>query len=248
MTITVHQFPCLSDNYGYLVRDDESGKVACIDTPDAEAIIAAAATRGWGIDLVLNTHWHPDHAGANAAIKERFGACLAGPEEVRAHYPLDHAVKDGDSVSLGETRFEVLDTGGHTLGHVCYYSAPDRTIFVGDTLFPLGCGRVFEGTPQQMWASLSRLAALPEDTVAYSAHEYTLANARFAETVDKSEVLMRRIALVEELRLQWLPTVPTTIGEEKATNPFFRAPMLSPEPDPALAFADIRARKDGFKG
>jgi len=115
-------------------------------------------------------------------------------------------------------------------------------------LFPLGCGRVFEGTPQQMWASLSRLAALPEDTVAYSAHEYTLANARFAETVDKSAVLMRRIALVEELRLQGLPTVPTTIGEEKATNPFLRAPMLSPEPDPALAFADIRARKDGFKG
>lgn len=248
MTIAIYQFPCLSDNYGYLVRDEGSGKVACIDTPDAAAIIAAALERGWGIDLVLNTHWHPDHAGGNAAIKERFGACLVGPEEVRAHYPLDHVVKDGDGVSLGDTRFEVLDTGGHTLGHVCYYSRVDGTIFVGDTLFPLGCGRVFEGTPQQMWASLSRLAALPDDTVAYSAHEYTLSNARFAQTVDQSEALMQRIALIEEMRFQGLPTVPTTIGEEKETNPFFRAPLLSTETDPAMAFADIRARKDNFKG
>ncbi|OCC23928.1 hydroxyacylglutathione hydrolase [Croceicoccus estronivorus] len=248
MPLTVHQFPCLSDNYGFLVRDEASGKVACIDTPDADAIIAAATSRGWGIDLVLNTHWHPDHAGGNATVKARFGSTLIGPEEVLGHFPLDRVVSDGDIVDLGETRFAVMDTGGHTMGHICYYDAADGIVFVGDTLFPLGCGRLFEGTPQQMWASLSRLAGLPGDTVAYSAHEYTLANGRFAETVDSSPELAARMASVRAARERGEPTVPTTIAAERETNPFLRAPLLSDKPEPAAAFAEIRSLKDNFKG
>ena len=248
MPLTIHQFPCLSDNYGFLVRDAESGRVACIDTPDAAAIVAAAEAQGWGIDLVLNTHWHPDHAGGNAAIKARFGAELVGPREVLAHYPLDRVVGDGDTVALGGTQFAVFDTGGHTLGHVSYYDAADGVAFVGDTLFPLGCGRLFEGTPQQMWASLSRLAELPEETVVYSAHEYTLANGRFALSVDTSPDLAARMAQVRAARERGEATVPTTIAAERATNPFLRAPVLSNESDPAAAFAEIRALKDGFKG
>ncbi len=248
MPLTIHQFPCLSDNYGFLVRDAASGAVACIDTPDAEAIAAAADARGWGIDLVLNTHWHPDHAGGNAAIKARFGAELVGPAEVRAHFPLDREVGHGDTVDLGATRFAVIATGGHTLGHVCYHAAADGIVFVGDTLFPLGCGRLFEGTPQQMWASLSRLAALPPETVAYSAHEYTLSNGRFAETVDDSPALAERMAAIRAARARDEPTVPTTIALERATNPFLRAPLLSARSDPAEAFAEIRARKDAFQG
>lgn len=248
MPLTIHQFPCLSDNYGFLVRDAESGQVACIDTPDAEAIVAAAEAQGWGIDLVLNTHWHPDHAGGNAAIKARFGAELVGPREVLAHYPLDRVIGDGDTVTLGETRFAVLDTGGHTLGHICYYDAADEVAFVGDTLFPLGCGRLFEGTPQQMWASLSRLAALPEETVIYSAHEYTLSNGRFALSVDGSAALATRMEAVEAARARGEPTVPTTIAAERQTNPFLRAPLLSDQRDPAAAFAEIRVLKDNFKG
>lgn len=248
MSLTVHQFPCLSDNYGYLIRDEGSGKVAAIDTPDAEAVIREAESLGWTIDYVFNTHWHPDHAGGNEAVKARFGCELIGPEEVRAHYPVDRIVYDGEMVELGETRFAVLDTGGHTTGHICFYSVQEGKIFVGDTLFPLGCGRLFEGTPQQMWTSLSRLAALPEETVAYSAHEYTLANGRFAVTVDSSSALAERMKRVVMARDRGEPTVPTTIGEERRTNPFLRAPLLSNKTDPAEAFAEIRTAKDNFKG
>lgn len=248
MPLTIHQFPCLSDNYGFLVRDEASGMVATVDTPDADAITAAAEAQGWGIDLVLNTHWHPDHAGGNAAIKARFGAELIGPEEVRTHFPLDRVVSDGDAVALGDTRFAVLDTGGHTFGHICYHDAADGVAFVGDTLFPLGCGRLFEGTPQQMWASLSRLAALPGETVVYSAHEYTLANGRFAQSVDSSPPLAERMAAVEAARAAGQPTVPTTIAAERLTNPFLRAPQLRAGLAPAEAFAEIRALKDTFKG
>lgn len=248
MSLRVHQFACLDDNYGFLIRDEASGKVGCIDTPDAAAVIAAAEQVGWNIDFVFNTHWHPDHAGGNEAVKRRFGSRLVGPAEVQEHFPLDQIVKHGDVVELGETSFTVIDTGGHTLGHICYYSQAAHKVFVGDTLFPLGCGRVFEGTFEQMWDSLSRLAALPADTVVYSAHEYTLSNARFAATVDSSEALAARIRQVERTRERGQPTVPTTIGEERATNPFLRAPLLSNAANPAQAFAEIRAAKDNFRG
>ena len=248
MPITIHQFPCLQDNYGFLVRDAASGMVASIDSPDADAITAAAQAQGWGIDLVLNTHWHPDHAGGNAALKDRFGALLIGPEEVQAHFPVDRVVGDGDHVDLGDTRFAVIATGGHTLGHICYHDPANGVAFVGDTLFPLGCGRLFEGTPQQMWTSLSRLAALPGDTVVYSAHEYTMANGRFALSVDGSAALAARMEAVEAARARDEPTVPTTIAAEIATNPFLRAPHLREGLAPADAFAEIRALKDVFKG
>ncbi len=249
MSLTVHQFPCLSDNYGFLVRDAASGQVATIDTPDAEAILTQLDRLGWTLNLILNTHWHPDHAGGNEALKAATGATIAGPSEVTRIAPLDRALNDGDVVMLGETRFDVLDSGGHTLGHIAYHDAADAIAFVGDTLFALGCGRLFEGTPEQMWASLSRLAALPGDTTVYCAHEYTAANARFALSVDVDPAVRARADAVFAARERGEPTVPTTIAAEKAANPFLRAPLLRPDAtSPAEAFAEIRAAKDSFKG
>ena len=249
MALTVHQFPCLSDNYGFLTRDAATGKVATIDTPDADAILAELAKLGWDLDLVLNTHWHPDHAGGNEALKKATGATIAGPSEVTRIAPLDRVVRGGDVVMLGETRFTVLDSGGHTLGHVAYHDAADAIAFVGDTLFALGCGRLFEGTAEQMWDSLTALAGLPDETTVYCAHEYTASNARFALSVDDDPALKARADAVFAARERGEPTVPTTIAAEKATNPFLRAPRLRPNAaSPAEAFAEIRAAKDSFKG
>ncbi|USQ96497.1 hydroxyacylglutathione hydrolase [Caulobacter sp. RL271] len=249
MPLTVHQFPCLSDNYGFLVRDEASGQVAAIDTPDATAILAELDKLGWGLDMILNTHWHPDHAGGNEALKAATGATIAGPAEVARIAPLDRVVSGGDVVMLGETRFEVIDSGGHTLGHIAYHDAADAIAFVGDTLFALGCGRLFEGTAEQMWSSLTRVAGLPDETTVYCAHEYTASNARFALSVDDDPALKARADAVFAARERGEPTVPTTIAAEKATNPFLRAPLLRPNAaSPAEAFAEIRTAKDSFKG
>jgi len=253
MTLTVHQFPCLEDNYGFLIRDDATGLAACIDTPDAGAILEELQRLGWKLALILNTHWHPDHAGGNAEVKAATGAEVVGPAEVARISALDREVRGGDEVALGETRFQVIESGGHTLGHIAYYDAADHVAFVGDTLFALGCGRLFEGQPDQMWASLQRLAALPDDTRVYCAHEYTAANARFALSVDDDPAVAARAAEVFAARERGEPTVPTTIGLEKATNPFLRAPKLAGrigaagQPD-HQAFAAVRAAKDSFKG
>lgn len=253
MPLIVHQFPCLSDNYGFLIRDEASGETACIDTPETAAILRELDELGWGLDLILNTHWHPDHAGGNIDIKAVTGATIVGPEEVSRISPLDRKVKGGDTVVLGETTFQVIESGGHTLGHIAYYDAADRIAFVGDTLFALGCGRLFEGTPEQMWTSLQRLAALPDDTTVYCAHEYTASNARFALSVDDAPVLKSRAEAVFAARERGEWTVPTTIGLEKQTNPFLRAPALAArlgaagQPD-HQAFAAVRAAKDVFKG
>jgi hydroxyacylglutathione hydrolase len=253
MTLTVRQFACLSDNYGFLVRDEASGKTACIDTPDAGAVLGELKALGWGLDFIFNTHWHPDHAGGNAEIKAATGCFIVGPAEVTRIAPLDRTVAGGDAVALGETAFQVLDTGGHTLGHIAYFDAADRVAFVGDTLFALGCGRLFEGEPRQMWASLSKLAALPDDTRVYCAHEYTAANARFALSIDADPALKARADQVFAARERGEPTVPTTIGLEKATNPFLRAPKLAAAVGKAgaadyEAFGAVRAAKDVFKG
>ena len=248
MPLTVHQFPCLSDNYGFLIRDAASGKTGCIDTPDAETILKELEKLGWGLDLILNTHWHPDHAGGNAAIKAATGCAIVGPQEVTRIAPLDRPLADGDVVELGETCFEVMDTGGHTLGHITYYDGADHVAFVGDTLFALGCGRVFEGDYDQMWTSLSRLAALPDDTLVYCAHEYTAANARFALSIDDGPAIKARAAEVFAARERGEPTVPTRIGAEKAANPFLRAPALRPALSPVDAFAEVRQAKDAFRG
>jgi hydroxyacylglutathione hydrolase len=241
MPLTVRQFPCLSDNYGFLIRDEASGKTACIDTPEAGPILAELETAGWTLDLILNTHWHPDHAGGNEAIKTATGATIVGPAEVRRIAPLDREVAGGDVVELGETKLRVIESGGHTLGHIAYFDPESRKAFVGDTLFALGCGRLFEGTAEQMWDSLSRLAALPDETDVYCAHEYTASNARFALSVDASPALKARADDIFAARERGEATVPTTIGLEKATNPFLRA-------GDAAKFAAVRAAKDAFKG
>lgn len=251
MSLFVHQFPCLDDNYGFLVLDEQSGEAACIDTPDAAVILRELNRLGWRLTLILNTHWHPDHAGGNQAVQAATGAKAIGPAEVRRIAPLDREVGGGDAVNLGATRFNVIDSGGHTLGHIAYHASAEKIIFVGDTLFPMGCGKLFEGTPEQMWASLSRLAELPAETLVYSAHEYTLGNARFALSIDDDAAVAERAAAVEAARAHGHWTVPTTIGEERATNPFLRAPSLpftADLSDPALAFARVRQAKDDYRG
>ncbi len=249
MTLTVRQFACLSDNYGFLIRDEATGMTATIDTPDADAILAELAASGWGrLDYILNTHWHPDHAGGNARLKAEHDCEIIGPEEVTRIAPLDRQVSGGETVMLGETALRVIATPGHTLGHIAYVSDADAMAFVGDTLFALGCGRLFEGTAQQMWASLQALAALPPQTQVFCAHEYTAANARFALSVDAAPATAERAKAVFEARERGEWTVPTTIGAELAANPFLRAPLLAQAGSDAEAFGAIRKAKDDFKG
>jgi hydroxyacylglutathione hydrolase len=252
--IEIRQFPCLSDNYGFLVHDPDSGETAAIDTPDAGAILAAAAAEGWRLTQIWNTHWHADHAGGNAALVDATGARVLGPAEVsRIAAAPDRTLVDGDTIALGTASARVIEVGGHTLGHIAYVFDADRAAFVGDTLFSLGCGRLFEGTAQQMWESLQKLAALPDDTLCHCAHEYTASNARFALSVDPGNpALVARAAEVERLRAASEPTVPMRLSMEKATNPFLRAPALKASlgmPDAAdwEAFGELRRRKDSFR-
>jgi hydroxyacylglutathione hydrolase len=253
--LQIHQFPCLSDNYGFLIHDPASSATAAVDTPDADEIMRQADAKGWRITDIWNTHWHPDHAGGNAEIKAKTGALVTGPSEVeRIGTPPDRIVDEGDTVKLGSIEARVLNVGGHTLGHIAYVFDTENVAFVGDALFSLGCGRLFEGTPQQMWTSLQKLAALPDDATLYCAHEYTQSNARFAITIDPcNRALQARIAEIDSLRAQGKPTVPMTLRIEKETNPFLRAPELKgavmlPNAEDWQAFADIRKRKDNFKG
>jgi len=254
--LIIHMFPCLSDNYGFLIRDSASGKVACIDTPDAQAILAEAEKLGWPINEIWNTHWHPDHAGGNQGLEKALGAHSIGPREVHTRIsPLTRILNPGDEVTLGESRAVVLDVGGHTLGHIAFYFEADQVAFVGDALFALGCGRLFEGTAEQAWNSLSRLMALPDATSIYCAHEYTAANARFCATIETdNQALKDRIDQITRLRAEHQPTVPTTIGLERATNPFVRADLpsvraaigIGAEATPHEAFARVRQMKDQF--
>lgn len=242
MSLEVRLFPCLSDNYGFLVRDGATGMVAAVDTPDADVILAELERSGWGrLDLILNTHWHPDHTQGNAALKAATGCEIVGPEEVRKAAPLDRVIRGGDTVLLGETAFKVSDAPGHTLGHIVYHAPSDSLAFVGDVLFTLGCGRLFEGTPEQMWDSLQTLAAWPDETIIWCAHEYTASNARFALSLDDRPEMQARAAEIFAARERGQPTVPTTLGAEKAFNPFLRA-------TDAADFAIRRAAKDGFAG
>jgi hydroxyacylglutathione hydrolase len=252
--LQIHQFPCLSDNYGFLIHDPATGATAAIDTPDADEIMRQADAKGWRITDIWNTHWHPDHAGGNAAIKAKTGAQVTGPREVeRIGSAPDRVVDEGDRVQLGSIEARVLNVGGHTLGHIAYVFDAEKVAFVGDALFSMGCGRLFEGTPEQMWASLSKIAALPRETTLYCAHEYTEANARFAIYYDPiNRDLQARVAEVKRLRAEGKPTVPMSLDLELRTNPFLRAPLLKhsimkPDATDVEAFADLRARKDSFK-
>jgi hydroxyacylglutathione hydrolase len=247
-------FPCLKDNYGFLLHDPDSGETACIDTPEADRILAEAEGKGWKITQIWNTHWHPDHAGGNAAIKAATGCTIVGPRGEAAKIPtLDRQLVEGDTVKLGAVKANVLETPGHTAGHIVYHLPEHRIAFVGDTLFALGCGRLFEGTAQQMWTSLGKLRALPDDTTIYCAHEYTAANAAFALSVDPGNRDLQLYAdEVSVKRSAGRPTVPTSIGKEKRANPFLRAddPKLQTfvgHPGDAVAtFAEVRERKNRF--
>ena len=253
--LQTHQFPCLSDNYGYLVHEPSSGATAAIDTPEVKPILAALEEKGWKLTHILNTHHHFDHAGGNAELKEKTGCTVIGPKGEKDLIPgIDHAVGEGDIVELGAARARIIEVPGHTRGHIAYSFDEDHVAFVGDTLFALGCGRLFEGTAQQMWTSLGKLMALPDDTVVYCAHEYTQSNARFALSVEpQNAALVARAKDIDAKRARGEWTVPTTIGLEKATNPFLRAASADLRQTIGLlaaadvdVFAETRKRKDNF--
>ena len=251
--LKVHQFPCLSDNYGFLLHDPQSFETVCIDTPDAEAYLREADARGWPITAIWNTHWHPDHAGGNAAIKAKTGCEVIAPVvDASKIAAVDRTVAAGDVVRIGAWDATVIDVGGHTMGHIAYHLPGAGIALVGDSLFALGCGRMFEGTPTQFWASLSRLKALPPETTLYCAHEYTQSNARFALHADPDNVELQLYASdVEQRRARGEPTVPMQLARELATNPFLRADDEDIRSrwggtDPVETFAKLRAAKDAF--
>ena len=247
MVLKIDVFPCLSDNYGFLITDAATGLTAAIDTPDAEAIAARARTLGLKLDYILNTHWHPDHAGGNAALKDRFGCVIYGPEEVLQTGPVDHILTAGDVFDLGETRLDIVDLAGHTPGQIGYWDDAGHNAFVGDAIFTLGCGKVWDTMPH-MWSSLLRIADWPGDTRLFHAHEYTLVNLRFAESFGVDEALARRGAALRAMRERGEYTVPTTVGEERATNPFLAYPLRERGFEAQTAkFAEIRAAKDAFR-
>jgi hydroxyacylglutathione hydrolase len=251
--LEVHQFPCLSDNYGYLLHDPKSEETTCIDTPDADAYLRAAKEKGWQITQIWNTHWHPDHAGGNAAIKEATGCKIVAPaSELSRIEGVDRAVGPGDIVCLGEWEACVLDVGGHTSGHIAYHIPDAGIAFVGDSVFALGCGRMFEGTAPQFWSSLSRIKALPPETLLYCAHEYTESNARFALHADPDNPALREYADEVKLRrARGEPTVPSKLERELQANPFLRAddPAMQSRwggGDAVATFAALRSAKDNF--
>jgi hydroxyacylglutathione hydrolase len=232
--------PAFSDNYLWLVHDDESGETAVVDPGDAAPVLAEAERRGWSIDQVWNTHWHPDHTGGNLSVKDATGARVSGPAD--ENIPgRDVALGEGDEVRLGEHVGRVVAVPGHTLGHIAIMFDDAGLAFVGDTIFAMGCGRLFEGSPEQMYHSLQRLGALPDETKLYCAHEYTLSNATFAAYVEPEDSrIASRLAEVRALRASGKMTVPTTVAQERATNPFVRARDVE-------TFAALRKEKDSFR-
>ncbi|MCY4199722.1 MAG: hydroxyacylglutathione hydrolase [Gammaproteobacteria bacterium] len=254
-SLEILQIPCLQDNYGYLIHAPQAQLTAAIDTPDASAINDALDSRGWALTHILNTHHHFDHTGGNESLKAQWGCKIVGPAADRSRIPgIDTALADGDVYDFGGHHASVFDVPGHTRGHIAYHFADDGVAFVGDTLFALGCGRLFEGTPAQMWTSLEKLLALPDATRVYCAHEYTEANARFALTVDpQNDALRDRAVKISEMRARGEPTVPTSIGLERRTNPFLRPSSESLrrtldmlDASDVEVFAEVRARKDRF--
>jgi len=255
--LEIHQFACLSDNYGVLIHDADSGATASIDAPDQSAVEAALSHTGWPLSHILVTHHHGDHTDGNLGLKQTFGCTIVGNRADAARIPgIDVMVDDGGVYDFAGHKAHILDTSGHTVGHISYHFADDGLAFVGDTLFALGCGRVFEGQLPQMWASLDKLRKLPGDTVVYCGHEYTQANADFCLTVDPdNQALKDRTRQIRTLRRDGKPTVPTTIAAELATNPFIRpedpairATLGMPTASDAEVFAEVRSRKDNFRG
>ncbi|WP_454918285.1 hydroxyacylglutathione hydrolase [Xanthobacter sediminis] len=257
MPAEIRLVPCLADNYAVLLHDSVTEATAVVDAPDGAAIIAAADAAGWPITQVLVTHHHADHVQGIPALKARYGATVVGPRaEADAIPGIDAVVEDGDPVAVGGLVGRVLETPGHTAGHVVYLLEGERLLFSGDTLFALGCGRPFECEPAVLWRSLLRLRSLPADLSVYCGHEYTLANARFALSVDPDNADLRVLAArAEAARAEGRPTVPSLLADELKANPFLRAddPALAERlglagADPAVVFAELRARKNDFKG
>jgi len=253
--LDIEVFQCRSDNYGVLVHDPETGLTAAIDAPEEQPILDAADRRGWTITHIFTTHHHTDHVEANLALKERYGLEITGPINEAVAIPgLDRTVGDGDEFLFGDHPVRIIETPGHTAGHICYHFPEDKLLFAADTLFALGCGRLLERSAQDMWHSLQKLAALRDETAVYFGHEYTLTNARFALSIDPDNVrLQARARDIETARAEGRFTIPTTIAIEKETNPFLRVN------DPAIrrnllmenrtseeVFAEIRKRKDNF--
>jgi len=248
-----HLFLCLKDNYGVLLHDPANGATAAIDAPEAAPVETALKTTGWLLSDILVTHHHADHTGGIAELKERYGCRVVAPRGEAARIPLvDATVREDDEVRVGALRGRVLETPGHTAGHISYFFPADKLAFVGDTLFSIGCGRVIEGTAEMMWQSLLKLRALPDNTRIYCGHEYTKANIRFAKTVEPvNAALKERETEVEKLLAAGQPTIPSIMRAEKAANPFLRADLPEVAISVGLAgspawkvFAEIRARKD----
>ena len=253
MAAQIHLFPCLQDNFGVLLRDSESGATAAIDAPEAAAVEAALKATGWRLSDILVTHHHADHTGGIAELKQKYSCRVVAPFGEAARIPMvDATVRENDKVKVGSLEARVFETPGHTAGHISYFFPADKVAFVGDTLFSIGCGRVIEGTPEMMWQSLLKLRGLPDDTRIYCGHEYTKANIRFAKTIEPGNAALNaREAEVDKLLAAHKPTIPSTIGEEKAANPFLRADVpevakvLGLADSPAWkVFAEIRERKN----
>jgi hydroxyacylglutathione hydrolase len=256
MTLAVECVPALSDNYIWLIHDPATGATAAIDPAEAAPVRKRLAALGWRLTHILNTHHHGDHTGGNLELKREFGCRIVGAAKDAARIPgLDDGVADGDTLPVGSAAATVLEVPGHTIGHIAFHFAGERMLFCGDTLFSLGCGRMFEGNPRQFWTSLARLRALPPDTSVYCAHEYTASNGRFARTVERDNpALLARIDKAVKLVAAGQPSLPSTIGEERAANPFLRADIpavaravgLEAGADPVAVFAELRRRKDVF--
>ena len=239
--LTVTAVPVLSDNYVWLIHDAESGETAAVDPSVADPVLSAAEAQGLRITQVLNTHWHPDHTGGNDAIRDATGCTITGPAEAERVSKMDRIVAEGDRIQVGGSEAIVWDIPAHTAGHIALYFEDEGMIFVGDTMFAMGCGRLFEGTAEQMYANMQRIAALPEDVRIYCGHEYTLANARFAANFDPDNAdVARRLEQVSTMRDAGRITLPTTVADERATNPFVRARN-------AQEFAELRTAKDSFR-
>lgn len=254
--IVVEQIAVLSDNYVYLLHEPESGATAAVDPAVAEPVLAELARRQWRLTHILNTHHHGDHTGGNLELKHATGAQVVGARRDAQRIPgIDVEVREGDTFLLGHAAAMVFETPGHTTGHIAFWFPDSHALFCGDTLFSLGCGRLFEGTAEQMWDSLRKLRDLPDDTRVYCAHEYTAANGRFARLVERGNAaLLTRVEQVARLRGAELPTVPSLMADERAANPFLRADSadvaravgMEPGTDPARVFAELRRRKDVF--
>ncbi|MBC7951747.1 MAG: hydroxyacylglutathione hydrolase [Rhodospirillaceae bacterium] len=252
--LIVEQIPVLSDNYIYLLHEPETGATGVVDPAVAEPVLAVLHAKGWRLSHILNTHHHGDHTGGNVELKHATGAQVVGARKDSGRIPgMDVELGEGDNFLLGNAAAMVFETPGHTSGHMAYWFPESDALFCGDTLFSLGCGRLFEGTPEQMWASLSKLRELPPETNVYCAHEYTAANGRFARLVERDNVaLLTRLDQIAHLAGK--PSVPSLLADERAANPFLRADTpsvaravgLEPGTDPVRVFAELRRRKDVF--